>query len=127
MSARDILLSVHVAASLLGLPLGLVAMLTERPPDYRSRAGTAYVWAVIGRFGDRGRLVALDVSALWWLWPLAALTCALALVGYRAPSRRGRGWVRAYAHGLGGAYIALVTALIDRSLSATFGGRSGPR
>jgi len=60
--------------------------------------------------------VAFDASALWGLVPLAVLTCALALVGYHAPRRRGRGWVRIYAHGQGGAYIALATALLVVSL-----------
>jgi hypothetical protein len=61
-------------------------------------------------------LVAFDVAALWWLLPLAALSYGLALLGYRAPRWRGRGWVRAYAHGQGGAYIALLTALCVVSL-----------
>ncbi|MCA1700932.1 MAG: hypothetical protein LC790_19340 [Actinobacteria bacterium] len=64
-------------------------------------------------------LAALDLSALWWLAPLAALAYALAVLGLLAPRRRGRGWVRAYAHGQGGSYIALVTALLVVSLDGT--------
>ena len=61
-------------------------------------------------------LAALDWSALWWLSLLAALSYGLALLGLLAPSRQGRGWLRAYAHGQGGSYIALVTALLVVSL-----------
>jgi hypothetical protein len=97
--AHDSLLVVHVAAGSIGLVLGLVALLTERPPDYRSRAGAGYLWAVLIVASTALGLVAFDASALWWLVPLAVLTSALALAGYRGPRRRGRGWVRIHAHG----------------------------
>jgi hypothetical protein len=49
--------------------------------------------------------------------PLAILALSLALVGYVAPAHRRGPWVRLYAHGQGGAYIALVTALLAVTLS----------
>ena len=56
-------------------------------------------------------LVAFDAAALWCFAPLAALSCALALVGNRArPGARGDGFAHTVAQ-TGGAYIALVTAL----------------
>jgi hypothetical protein len=57
-------------------------------------------------------LVAFDVAALWWLAPLAVLAYGLALLGRLAPVWRVRGSLRAYAHGQGGSYIALATALL---------------
>ena len=114
--ARDGLLVVHVAAGALGLVLGLAAILAEGPPDYRSRAGAGYCWAVLVVALTALGLVAFDVASLWWLAPLAAISAALALLGYLAPRRRRRGWVRLYAHGQGGAYIALITALSVVSL-----------
>jgi hypothetical protein len=114
--ARDGLLALHVAAGSLGLVLGLVAMVVEGPPEYRSRAGAAFCWAVLAVAVTALGLVAFDVAALWWLAPLAAVSYGLALLGRRAPRRRGRGWIRVYAHGQGGAYIALVTALLVVSL-----------
>jgi hypothetical protein len=62
-------------------------------------------------------LLALDWPDLWWIAILAALAYALALVGYLAPRRRFRGWTLAYAHGQGGSYIALVTALVVVALT----------
>ena len=56
--------------------------------------------------------VAFDAAALWWLAPLAVLAYGLALLGRAAPQWRARAWLRAYAHGQGGSYIALVTALL---------------
>jgi hypothetical protein len=40
------------------------------------------------------------------------LAHSLALAGYVAPARRRDPWIRLYAHGQGGAYIALVAALL---------------
>ena len=114
---HDILLSLHVAAGTLGLVLGPVIVWAERgPPHRRSRVGGTYHWAVLAVALTAVGLVALDWPTLWWLLPLAALSYGLALLGRLAGSLRRRGWVRAYAHGQGGSYIALVTALFVVSL-----------
>lgn len=116
MEAHDTLLSLHVAAGAAGLALGPIAVWAERRPPHVSRAGSAYHWAVLTVSLTAVGLAALDWSALWWLSVLAALAYALALLGRFAPRWRRRGWVRAYAHGQGGSYIALVSALLVVSL-----------
>lgn len=116
MDAHGILLSLHVAAGSLGLLLGALAMWAEKRPPHRSRAGAAYHWSVLGVSLTAVGLVALDWPALWWLLPLAGLSYGLALLGLLAPRRRRPGWARAYGHGQGGSYIALVTALLVVSL-----------
>jgi hypothetical protein len=116
--AHDGLLGVHVAAGATALVLGLFAFRAERPPTYRSGAGTAYHWTVLAVASTAIALIAFDPSGLWWVAPLAVLSYCLALVGYLAPAKcRNRAWIRAYAHGQGGSYIALVTALLVISLS----------
>jgi hypothetical protein len=62
-------------------------------------------------------LVAFEPEALWGLSLLAALAAALAILGWLAPRQRKRAWVRMYAHGQGGSYISLVTALLVVSVS----------
>jgi hypothetical protein len=118
-SASEAVLAAHVAAGSAGLILGAIAFLAERPPAYRSRAGAAYVWAVAAVAASAVALVVLEEWELWWILPLAVLACVLAVVGYLAPARRRAGWIRLYAHGQGGAYVALATALFVVSLSGT--------
>ena len=83
---------------------------------HRSRAGAAYHWSVLAVSLTALALVALDWPSLWWLSILAAVSYGLALLSLLAAEWRGRGWIRAYAHGQGGSYIALVTALLVVSL-----------
>ncbi len=114
--ASDGVLAAHIVAGAAGLVLGAAALGAEHPPAYRSRAGAGYVWAVAAVAITAIALVALDEWELWWLVPLAVLALSLALAGYVAPARRRGPWIRPYAHGQGGAYIALVTALLVVSL-----------
>jgi hypothetical protein len=116
-SPSDAVLVAHIAAGSAALVLGAIALLSEGPPTYRSCAGAGYVWAVAAVAATAVALVALDEWDLWWILPLAALAIALAVAGYLAPARRRGGWIRLYAHGQGGAYIALVTALFVVSVS----------
>ena len=70
----------------------------------------AYLLAVFATCLTAVVVSLLDWSRLWWLVPVAVLSHLLALVGCVAARR---GWPKwAGAHGLGGAYIALWTALL---------------
>jgi GNAT superfamily N-acetyltransferase len=114
--ASDGVLAAHILAGAASLVLGAAALAVERPPTYRSRTGMGYVWAVAAVAITAVALVALDEWQLWWLVPLAVLALSLALAGFLAPARRRGPWIRLYAHGQGGAYVALVTALLVVSL-----------
>ncbi len=116
MDVHDTLLAAHVVAGSLGLVLGPLAMWAERWPPHHSRAGAVYHLSVLAVSLTAVGLVALDWRTLWWLLPLATLSYTLALLGLVAPRWSWRGWQRAYAHGQGGSYIALVTALLVVSL-----------
>ncbi len=71
-------------------------------------------------------LVITSRPDLWWLIPVAAASCALALLGRAAGARRFRGWTHAYVHGIGGSYIALVTALVVVALTVDGPVKGGP-
>jgi hypothetical protein len=115
-AAHDTVLALHIVTGALGLLLGPLAIRAERQPPYRSLAGAVYFWAAVAVAMTALALVATDAAALWWLAPLALLTAALAALGHYAPRRSGPRWIRAYAHGQGGSYVALVTATLVVSL-----------
>lgn len=113
-SLHDILLALHVVAGAGGIALGPLALWRSRgrPALVAGGIGWAYVGAVLAVSLTGVGLVALSWSELWWLTILAAVSSALAVLAVLAPRVRFRGWARACAHGEGGSYIALVTALL---------------
>ena len=117
MDLYDVLIVLHVLAGTAGLVVGawLIWLSRDRPLlDWRA---SAYHWAVAWVALTSAGLVAPDWPDLWWLLLLAVLSYGLAVAGYVAPRRRFAGWQAAYAHGQGGSYIALLTALLVVSLT----------
>ncbi|MGH3762648.1 hypothetical protein [Actinophytocola sp.] len=110
-------LLVHVVAGVAGLLIGPLAM---RQDARRFAAGhrtsgrytAAYVVVVLLVCVSGSALVWLDRTDLWWLVPVSAATFALAVLARESARRRFRGWTHGYVHGLGGSYIAQVTALV---------------
>lgn len=88
-----------------GLVLGAVVMIWRRAMD-------AYVAAVLVVCLTAVGLVLVGRPDLWWLVPVSVLTFGLAVLGRESERRRFRGWTHGYVHGVGGAYIAQVTALV---------------
>ena len=110
---HDVLLAFHIAAGSLGLALGPAALWRSRGvPALTGDIGAAYFFSLQAVSLTALGLVALDWSQLWWLTILAAFSSSLAVVAFLAPRLRFRAWERACAHGEGGSYIALVTALL---------------
>jgi hypothetical protein len=89
--------------------LALVAAARRHPSD--DPLVGAYLWAVLATCSTATVLALLEWSRLWLIVPLALVSSSLlALAGYLALRR---GWPKGVAaHGLGGSYIALVTALL---------------
>jgi hypothetical protein len=101
----------YIVSGTLALALGPVALLAAaRRHSSRELLLTAYLWAVFATCLTAAVVSLLDWSRLWWLIPVAVLSYLLALVGYVAVRHGWPKWVS--AHGLGGSYIALWTALL---------------
>jgi hypothetical protein len=100
-----LLLVVHIVAGTAGLLLGAFVMVWRR-------GMTAYVLTVLVVCLSAIGLVLVSRPDLWWLIPVSALTFGLAVLGRESARRRFRGWTHGYVHGLGGSYIAQVTALV---------------
>jgi hypothetical protein len=116
------LLDLHIAAGVLGLLLGPLAMWRDTQGLTAGRgpaggASAAYPWAVLAVSLTAVALVIGYRSDLWWLVPVAAASYALAALGRYAAAHRFRGWSHAFVHGQGGSYIALVTALVVVALT----------
>ncbi len=108
---RTVFLTLHVVSGAVALVLGPLALLAAaHRHSSRELALAAYVWSVFATCLTAVAVSLLDWSRLWWIVPLGVLSYALALVGYIAVRRGWPRWVD--AHGLGGSYIALVTALL---------------
>jgi hypothetical protein len=112
-----VLLALHIAAGIAGLALGAAVIWSSRDRPSLDGRSAAYPWAVLAVSLTAVGLLALDWPDLWWIAILAVLAYALALLGFLAPRRRFRRWTLAYAHGQGGSYIALVTALVVVALT----------
>jgi hypothetical protein len=108
---REVFLALHIVSGAAALALGAGTLLASaRRHSTRDRLLIAYLWAVFATCLTATFLALLDWSRLWWIVLLALLSSILAVAGYVAVRRGGPKWVA--AHGLGGSYIALVTALL---------------
>ena len=112
MTLRDPLLAIHIAAGTTGLILGPLAMRAPKRRGPHTRLGETYHWVMLALCLSAAGLAALDWHRIGWFLPIATFSYANALVGYLAAKRRGRRWLRAHIGGMGGSYIALVTALL---------------
>jgi len=128
---NNLLLGAHIVCGGLGIAIGPVVMWQEtqlvrtgRPAH--SRAGGIYQATVALICVSAIALVITSRPDLWWLIPVAAASYALVLLGRVAGARRFRGWTHAYAHGVGGSYIALMTALVVVALTADGPVKGGP-
>lgn len=112
MSGYAALLTFHIVVGAIGLVLGPVLMWADARRWQRARdLGVLYVGMVAAVGISATGLVVARRDDLWWLVPVSVLTLGLAFLGRYAVGRPG-GWSHGYVHGLGGSYIALVTATV---------------
>ena len=115
---HDVVLTVHVAFGVVGVVLGPLVVWRA----YRHQAAglaAAFHGSVIGVCVTAIGLAAWDLSALWWLVPIALGTYAFVLWGFLAGRRRTPGWPASAVRGYGGAYIALWTAIVVVSVGSS--------
>src|SRR3954462_381649 len=112
MTTHQAVLAIHIAAGSFGLILGPVAMLAPKRRGRHTRAGGIYHWTMLTVCLSAVALAIVDWSRAWWFVPIAAFSYANALRGYVAVRRKRPGWLPRHIGGMGGSYIALVTALL---------------
>jgi peptidoglycan/LPS O-acetylase OafA/YrhL len=118
MSLRDPLLAIHIAAGTSGLVLGPIAFRSSKRRGAHTRVGETYHWVMAAVCLSAAALAIVDWQRIWWFLPIATFSYANALVGYVAAKRRRPRWLRRHIAGMGGSYIALVTALLVVNTSA---------
>jgi hypothetical protein len=111
------LLAIHIGLGTLGILLGPTVIWQEtrrlaRGQRANSRAGAVYNGTVLLICVSAIVLIGISRPDLWLLVPVAAVSYGLALLGRIAGARPFPIWSHAYVHGIGGSYIALVTALL---------------
>jgi uncharacterized membrane protein len=122
MTVWDVTLALHVTAGGTGLILGPLAMRAVKRRGPHTRLGEAYHWVMLTVCVSAAGLALMEWHRIWWFLPIAAFSYANALVGYLAVKRRRNGWLPRHIGGMGGSYIALVTALLVVNLGRDFAG-----
>ncbi len=112
MTIWDPLLALHIAAGVTGLLLGPVTMRATKRRGPHTRLGEAYHWVMLTVAVTAATMAVLAWQRIWWFLPIAVFSYGNAFVGYVAAKRRPSGWIRFHIGGMGGSYIALVTALL---------------
>ena len=87
-------------------------MLAPKRRGRHTRIGETYHWVMLTVCLSAAGLAVLAWDRLWWFLFIAAFSYANALRGYVAVKRRRPGWLARHIGGMGGSYIALVTALV---------------
>jgi amino acid permease len=104
------LVALHVAAGLISVIAGVVAMLSRKQPGRHQRAGSVYYWALACVFATMTMLAISRWAEDDHLFALGALSFAAATVGRMARRRRWPSWARVHLTGMGASYILLITA-----------------
>ncbi|MFI5913379.1 hypothetical protein [Dactylosporangium sp. NPDC051541] len=102
-------LVLHVAAGLTCVAAGTLAATARKERGRNPRAGRVYLYGLGVVF-----MTATVMSVIRWphdahLLAVAVVASGLGMTGWWARQRRGRGWVRWHAIGMGGSFIALLT------------------
>ena len=109
---HDAVLALHIAAGSAGLVLGPIAMTAAKRRGRHTRAGGLYHSAMAAVCVSAVTLAVMDWGRIWWFLPIAVFSYANALLGYLAVKIRWHGWLQEHIAGMGGSYVALVTALL---------------
>jgi hypothetical protein len=109
---RDIALILHVAAGVVAVifgPLAIVFTLRRRGLTW---AGEIYHWTVAVVCLSALVMVPYDWGGLWVFWPISIASYLFVYFGQRAAENPGGLWYRGVLRGYGGGWIALWTAIL---------------
>ena len=104
------LVAVHVAAGLVCVIAGAVAMLCRKQRGRHPQAGTVYYWSLAVVAATMAVLAISRWAEDYHLFILGALSFLAASIGRTARRRQWPGWARIHMTGMGASYILMITA-----------------
>jgi hypothetical protein len=104
------IVAIHVAAGLVCVLAGVVALFSRKGLGRHVAAGKTYYWSLVVVFLSMATLSVMRWPADNHLFVLGVLSMLAAAIGRMAPTRRWPGWLRLHMTGMGMSYILLLTA-----------------
>ena len=104
------IVAVHVAAGLVCVAAGAVAVLSRKQSGRHPKAGTMYYWSLAVVFLSMTALSIMRWPTDTHLFVLGILSFTAGAIGRSARRGRLRGWLRLHIAGMGFSYILLLTA-----------------
>lgn len=105
-----VILVIHVAAGLLCVVAGAIAMLSRKARGNHTRAGNLYYRSLMVLFATMSALAAMRWAQDYHLFILGFLSFSAAAAGRRFVKHRGPWRVRAHVIGMGTSYVLLLVA-----------------
>jgi hypothetical protein len=102
--------AVHLAAGLIAVIAGVVAMLSRKQAGRHPQAGTVYYWALAVVFVTMSVLAISRWSEDYDLFILGFLSFIAATIGRTARRRLWPAWPRIHMTGMAASYILMITA-----------------
>ena len=103
-------LIVHIAAGLIAVITGAIALLSPKQRGRHPRMGEIYYWALTVVFVTSTAMAAMRWAQSGYLFCLGSAAFAAGSTGYHARKRRWRGWLSVHILGMSLSYIVLLTA-----------------
>jgi hypothetical protein len=104
------ILVVHIAAGLVCVITGAIALVSPKQRGRHPRLGEIYYWTLGVVFVTATVMAALRRAQSGYLFFLGSAAFAAGSIGYLARKRRWRGWLTVHIVGMSLSYIVLLTA-----------------
>lgn len=105
-----VFVAVHLAAGLVAVIAGVVAMLSRKRAGRHPQAGTVYYWALTVVFVTMSILAISRWSEDYHLFALGLSSFIAVIIGRTARRALWSAWPRIHITGMGASYILLITA-----------------
>ena len=103
-------IAVHLAAGLVAVVAGVVAMLSRKQPGRHPQSGRVYYWSLSVVFVTMTVLAISRWAEDYHLFVLGGLSFTGATIGRMARQKLWPSWARIHMSGMGASYVLMITA-----------------